>query len=53
MIGRRNNIVMVRLPTPKRVRIPNGRTFLAKYERRERIDLSANVAIKIKYKKEL
>ena len=33
MVGRRNNIVMVKRATPNRVVLPNGRTFLAKYKR--------------------
>ena len=30
---RRNNIILVKRDTPKRVTLPNGRTFLAKYKR--------------------
>ena len=29
----RDNILLRRLPVPKRVQLPNGRVFLAKYER--------------------
>ena len=29
---RRNNIVMVKLDRPKKVTLPNGRTFYAKYK---------------------
>ena len=30
---RKNNYVMRRLDTPKRVTLPNGRTFYGKYQR--------------------
>ena len=33
MVAKRNNILIVRLPTPNRGKIPNGRTFFSKYER--------------------
>ena len=37
MVRRRNNIVMVILPAPERVRLPNGEKVLAKYEKRNRL----------------
>ena len=33
MVRRRNNIVLVKRDTPKKVTLPNGRTFYAKYRR--------------------
>ena len=33
MVKRRNNIVSVKRNTPKKVTLPNGRTFFAKYKR--------------------
>ena len=32
VVKRRNNIVLVKRDTPKRVTLPNGRIFLAKYK---------------------
>ena len=29
----RNNILLLRLPAPKQVQLPNGRVFFAKYQR--------------------
>ena len=34
MVRQRNNISMVRLPKPKRVKLLKGRIFLVKYKRR-------------------
>ena len=39
MAQRRNNIIMVRLPTPKKVVRLVGKTFIAKYERKKTIFL--------------
>ena len=33
MVGRRNNIVLVKRDAPHKVTLPNGRTFYAKYRR--------------------
>ena len=33
MVIRGNNIVMVKVPQPKRVILPSSRTFMAKWER--------------------
>ena len=43
MVRRRNNIVMVRLPTPKRATLSNGRAFMANYERRKKCDCPPNI----------
>ena len=45
-----NNIVMVKRQNPKRVVLPNGRTFYAKYKRADRNSLPANVTIRPRYK---
>ena len=42
----RNNMVMVKLATPKRVQLPNGRTFYATYRRTIKDELPNNVTIK-------
>ena len=49
MVQRKNNILIVGLPTPKWVRLSNGRTFLSKYQRRKS-DLAANVTMRRRYK---
>ena len=41
---------MRRLDTPKKVTLPNGRTFYAKYQRVPRSQLPANVIMKKWYK---
>ena len=46
----RNNIVMVKRQNPKRVVLPKGRTFYAKYKRVDRDALPPNVTIRRKYK---
>ena len=46
----RNNILMVKRQNPKRVVLPNGRTFYAKYKRADRDSLPANVTIRRRYK---
>ena len=52
MFNRRNNIVMVnRLTTPKKDTRPDGKTFMAKYRRRRKNDLPANITIRRRYKK--
>ena len=47
---RKNNYVMRRLDTPKKVTLPNGRTFYAKYQRVSRSRLPPNVIMKRWYK---
>ena len=36
----------MKLATPKRVTLPNGRTFVARYERIKRFELPPNIAIR-------
>ena len=47
---RRNNIVMIRRENPKRLVLPNDRTFYAKYRRATQDELPANVRIRRCYK---
>ena len=46
----RNNIVMIKRQNPKRVDLPNGRTFYAKYKRVDRDALPPNIQIRRRYK---
>ena len=46
---RKNNYVMRRLNTPKRVTLPNGRIFIERYKRVSRSQLPANVTIRRRY----
>ena len=46
---RKNNYVMRRLDTSKKVTLPNGRTFYAKYQRVPRSLLPPNVIMKRRY----
>ena len=41
---------MVRRRNPKRVTLPNSRTFLGRYRRATRIELHANVQLKRPYR---
>ena len=46
-----NNILLRRLAQPRRITLPNGRTFLARYERVNRVSLyPTNVRIKRTYR---
>ena len=47
----RDNIVLIKRKNPKRVELPNGRVFYAKYQRVGRDALPGNVRIKRRYKK--
>ena len=47
---RKDNYVMVKIATLKRVNLPNGRSLVARYKRVPRNRLSANVTIKRRYK---
>ena len=47
---RRENYPMRKLDVPKRVTLPNGRTFVARYERIKRRDLPADIQMKRTYK---
>ena len=50
MKERRNRIIMVKRKNPKRVTLPNGRTFYAKYKRTTRAELPANVHLQRAYR---
>ena len=50
MKERRNRIIMVKRENPKRVTLPNGRTFYAKYKRTTRAELPENVHLQRAYK---
>ena len=50
MKERRNRIIIVKRQTPKRVTLPNGRTFYAKYKRTTRAELPANIHLQRPYK---
>ena len=43
----RTNILLQRLPAPKRMQLPNGRVFFAKYQRVGRDRLPERVRIRI------
>ena len=47
---RKENYPMRKLDVPKRVTLPNGRTFVARYERMKRRDLPADIQMKRIYK---
>ena len=46
----RDRIIMIKRATPKRVTLPNGRTFSARYRRATRNDLPPNVTFPRVYK---
>ena len=46
----RNRIIMIKRRTPKRVTLPDGRTFLARYKRATREDLPRNINLIRLYK---
>ena len=46
----RDRIIMIKRATPKRVTLPNGRTFLARYKRATRNDLPPNISMPRIYK---
>ena len=46
----RNRIIMIKGATPKRVTLPDGRTFLARYKRATRDDLPPNINLPRVYK---
>ena len=45
-----NRIIMIKRATPKRVTLPDGRTFLARYKRATRDDLPPNINLPRVYK---
>ena len=47
---RKNNCAMRKLPPPKRVTLPNDRTFVAKYKNVPRFELPANVTMARRYR---
>ena len=49
-MARRDGIVMVKQQTPKKVTLPNGRTFYARYERATCVDLPGNVRLERRHK---
>ena len=49
-MARRNVIIMVQGDVPKRVTLPNGRTFFARYKRTTRAHLPANIHLARPYK---
>ena len=46
---RKKNYAMVKLNVPKRVTLPNGRTFVARYKRISRDQLSPNIVMRRTY----
>ena len=48
---RKNNYITRRLDTQKKVTLPNGRTFYAKYARVQRSQLPDKIIMKRKYKR--
>ena len=46
MRERRNRIIMIKRQNPKRVTLPDGRTFYGKYKRTTRAELPANVILR-------
>ena len=50
MVRHRNNIILVKRDTPKKVTLPNGRTFLAKYRLVTRQYLPGGITIARTYR---
>ena len=50
MVVRKENYVMRKLAVPKRVTLPNGRSFVARYERIKRSELPANICMQRTYR---
>ena len=46
---RKKNYAMEKLATPKRVTLPNGRTFIARYKRIKRSELPPNIVMRRTY----
>ena len=44
-MARKDRIVKVKKDTPNLVRLPNGRTFYARYKRTKRTNVPANVSL--------
>ena len=49
-MARRNRLIMVKRDVPKRVTLPNSLTFLARYKRKTRVHLPANIHLARPYK---
>ena len=49
-MARRDRIVMVKQQAPKKVTLPNGRTFYARYKQATHADLLTNVHLEWLYK---
>ena len=47
---RKRNYAMEKLSVPKRVTLPNGRTFVARYKRISRDDLPLNIVMRRTYR---
>ena len=47
---RKRNYIIQKLATPKRVTLPNGRTFLASYKRVKRSDLPPHLVMRKEYR---
>ena len=47
---RKRNYAMEKLNVPKRVTLPNGRTFVARYKRISRDDLPLNIRMRRTYR---
>ena len=47
---RKRNYAMMKLNVPKRVVLPNGRTFVARYKRISRAELSPNIVMRRTYR---
>ena len=47
---RKRNYVMQKLTSPKRVTLPDGRTFLARYKRVKRSDLPPHIVMRREYR---
>ena len=46
---RKKNYAMVKLNIPKRVTLPNGRTYIARYKRIKRSELPPNIVMRRTY----
>ena len=47
---RKKNYEMMKLAPPKRVTLPNGRTFVARYKRIKRSELPPNIVMRRTYR---
>ena len=50
VLRRKENYAMGKLAVPKRVNLPNGRSFVARYERIKRADLPPNIRMRRTYR---